>query len=132
MYLSEVVNPGSGNMALIPLIGTTMSIVVENEQETVQQGLAVLNKNLPPSKVAQLLSIWRVGGWRLHGGTAETLCRRNCGQPVPESRRARKTRTQTLTASNDHEPNIFAAVTNRHIRSKIGGLFGKIVSRQCQ
>jgi hypothetical protein len=39
-----------------------MSIVVENEQETVQQGLAVLNKNLPPSKVARLLSIWRVGG----------------------------------------------------------------------
>lgn len=39
-----------------------MSIVVENEQKTVQQGLAVLNKNLPPSKVARLLSIWRVGG----------------------------------------------------------------------
>jgi hypothetical protein len=41
--------------------GTTMSIVVENEQETVRQGLDVLNKHLPPSKVARLLSIWRVG-----------------------------------------------------------------------
>jgi hypothetical protein len=38
-----------------------MSITVENEQETVQQGLDVLTKNLPPSKVARLLSIWRVG-----------------------------------------------------------------------
>jgi hypothetical protein len=38
-----------------------MSIVVENEQETVQEGLDVLTKNLPPSKVARLLSIWRVG-----------------------------------------------------------------------
>jgi hypothetical protein len=38
-----------------------MSITVENEQETMQQGLDVLTKNLPPSKVARLLSIWRVG-----------------------------------------------------------------------
>ena len=38
-----------------------MSIVVENEQETVQEGLEVLTKNLPPSKVARLLSIWRIG-----------------------------------------------------------------------
>jgi len=38
-----------------------MSIVVENDQETVQEGLDVLTKNLPPSKVARLLSIWRVG-----------------------------------------------------------------------
>ena len=38
-----------------------MSIVVENDQETVQAGLDVLTKNLPPSKVARLLSIWRVG-----------------------------------------------------------------------
>ncbi len=38
-----------------------MSIVVETEQETVQAGLDVLTKNLPPSKVARLLSIWRVG-----------------------------------------------------------------------
>jgi hypothetical protein len=40
---------------------TSMSISVENEQETVQAGLDVLTKNLPPSKVARLLSIWRVG-----------------------------------------------------------------------
>ncbi len=38
-----------------------MSIVVETEQETVQAALDVLTKNLPPSKVARLLSIWRVG-----------------------------------------------------------------------
>ncbi len=38
-----------------------MSIVVETEQETVQEGLDVLTKNLPPSKVARLLSIWRIG-----------------------------------------------------------------------
>jgi len=38
-----------------------MSIVVETEQKTVQEGLDVLTKNLPPSKVARLLSIWRVG-----------------------------------------------------------------------
>jgi hypothetical protein len=38
-----------------------MSIVVETEQETVREGLDVLTKNLPPSKVARLLSIWRVG-----------------------------------------------------------------------
>jgi hypothetical protein len=38
-----------------------MSIVVENEQDTVREGLDVLAKNLPPSKVARLLSIWRVG-----------------------------------------------------------------------
>jgi len=38
-----------------------MSIIVETEQETVQEGLDVLTKNLPPSKVARLLSIWRVG-----------------------------------------------------------------------
>ena len=38
-----------------------MSIVVENDQETVQAALDVLTKNLPPSKVARLLSIWGVG-----------------------------------------------------------------------
>jgi hypothetical protein len=38
-----------------------MNIVVETEQETVREGLDVLTKNLPPSKVARLLSIWRVG-----------------------------------------------------------------------
>jgi hypothetical protein len=39
-----------------------MSIVVENEQEIAQEGLDVLMKHLPPSKVARLLSLWRVGG----------------------------------------------------------------------
>jgi len=38
-----------------------MSITVENEQETVREGLDVLTKNMAPSKVARLLSIWRVG-----------------------------------------------------------------------
>ena len=38
-----------------------MSIVVDNDQETVQAGLDALMKNLPPSKVARLLSIWRIG-----------------------------------------------------------------------
>jgi hypothetical protein len=38
-----------------------MSIVVENEQEIERQGLDVLTKHLPPSKVARLLSLWRVG-----------------------------------------------------------------------
>ena len=38
-----------------------MSIVVETEQEIVQESLDVLTKHLPPSKVARLLSIWRVG-----------------------------------------------------------------------
>ena len=39
----------------------TMKIILQNEQETVQAGLDVLTKHLPPSKVARLLSIWRVG-----------------------------------------------------------------------
>jgi hypothetical protein len=38
-----------------------MSIVVENEQEIERQGLDVLTKHLAPSKVARLLSLWRVG-----------------------------------------------------------------------
>jgi hypothetical protein len=38
-----------------------MSIVVENEQEIAREGLDVLVKHLPPSKVARLLSLWRVG-----------------------------------------------------------------------
>jgi hypothetical protein len=38
-----------------------MSIVVENDRETVQAGLDALVRNLPPSKVARLLSIWRIG-----------------------------------------------------------------------
>lgn len=38
-----------------------MSIVVENEREIEREGLDVLMKHLPPSKVARLLSLWRVG-----------------------------------------------------------------------
>jgi len=38
-----------------------MSIVVENEQVIAQEGLDVLIKNLPPSKVARLISLWRIG-----------------------------------------------------------------------
>jgi hypothetical protein len=38
-----------------------VNIVVETEQEIVQEVLNVLAKNLPPSKIARLLSIWRVG-----------------------------------------------------------------------
>ena len=39
-----------------------MSIIVENDQETIQEGIDALTKNLPPSKVARLLSLWRIGG----------------------------------------------------------------------
>ena len=38
-----------------------MKIKTLNELDLVQEGLDVLTKNLPPSKVARLLSIWRVG-----------------------------------------------------------------------
>lgn len=38
-----------------------MSIVVENEQEIAREGLDVLMKHLPPSKVARLISLWRIG-----------------------------------------------------------------------
>lgn len=38
-----------------------MSIVVEKEQEIEREGLDVLMKHLPPSKVARLISLWRIG-----------------------------------------------------------------------
>jgi hypothetical protein len=38
-----------------------MSIKTLNEQETLEEGLDVLMKNLPPSKVARLLSLWQAG-----------------------------------------------------------------------
>jgi hypothetical protein len=38
-----------------------MSIVVESEQEIAREGLDVLMKHLPPSKVAKLISLWRIG-----------------------------------------------------------------------
>jgi hypothetical protein len=38
-----------------------MSIVVEKEEDIEREGLDVLIKYLPPSKVARLLSLWRIG-----------------------------------------------------------------------
>lgn len=38
-----------------------MSIVVESEQEIAREGLDVLMKHLPRSKVARLISLWRIG-----------------------------------------------------------------------
>jgi hypothetical protein len=38
-----------------------MNIKTLNEQKTLQEGLDVLMKNLPPSKVARLLCSWQVG-----------------------------------------------------------------------
>ena len=38
-----------------------MSTVIENEQEIAREGLDVLMKHLPPSKVARLISLWRIG-----------------------------------------------------------------------
>jgi len=38
-----------------------MSIKTLDEQETLQEGLDVLMKNLPPSKVARLLCLWQTG-----------------------------------------------------------------------
>jgi hypothetical protein len=38
-----------------------MSIETLDEQETLQEGLDVLMKNLPPSKVARLLCLWKAG-----------------------------------------------------------------------
>ncbi len=38
-----------------------MSIETLDEQETLREGLDVLMKNLPPSKVARLLCLWKAG-----------------------------------------------------------------------
>lgn len=38
-----------------------MSAVIETEQELTGEALRILQKNLPPHKVARLLSIWQVG-----------------------------------------------------------------------
>lgn len=38
-----------------------MSIQVESEQATMAEATAILLEHLPPSKVARLLSAWRVG-----------------------------------------------------------------------
>ncbi|MBE2287543.1 MAG: hypothetical protein IAE77_29070 [Prosthecobacter sp.] len=38
-----------------------MSAVIETEQELTGDALRILQQNLPPHKVARLLSIWHVG-----------------------------------------------------------------------
>jgi hypothetical protein len=38
-----------------------MSAVIETEQELTEEAFSILSKNLPPHKVARLLSIWHVG-----------------------------------------------------------------------
>ena len=38
-----------------------MSAAIETEQELTEEALSILQKNLPPHKVARLLSIWHVG-----------------------------------------------------------------------
>lgn len=38
-----------------------MSAVIETEQELTEEALSILQKHLPPHKVARLLSIWHVG-----------------------------------------------------------------------
>lgn len=38
-----------------------MSAVIETEQELTGEALRILQQNLPPHKVARLLSIWQVG-----------------------------------------------------------------------
>jgi hypothetical protein len=38
-----------------------MNIEVENEQATIEEATAILLEKMPPSKVARLLSAWRVG-----------------------------------------------------------------------
>lgn len=38
-----------------------MSAVIETEQELTAEALRILQQNLPPHKVARLLSIWQVG-----------------------------------------------------------------------
>lgn len=38
-----------------------MSAVIETEQELTGEALRILQQNLPPHKVARLLSIWHVG-----------------------------------------------------------------------
>lgn len=38
-----------------------MSTAVETEQSLTEEALAILRKNLPPHKVARLLSLWQIG-----------------------------------------------------------------------
>ena len=38
-----------------------MSTIVESEQELTEEAIGILRRNLPPHKVARLLSIWQIG-----------------------------------------------------------------------
>lgn len=38
-----------------------MSAAIETEQELTEEAISILQKSLPPHKVARLLSIWQVG-----------------------------------------------------------------------
>ncbi len=38
-----------------------MSILVENDQETVLEAASILLERMPASKVARLLSLWQIG-----------------------------------------------------------------------
>jgi hypothetical protein len=38
-----------------------MNTIVESEQELTEEAIGILCKNLPPHKVARLLSIWQIG-----------------------------------------------------------------------
>ncbi|MCB1209267.1 MAG: hypothetical protein KDK97_08070 [Verrucomicrobiales bacterium] len=38
-----------------------MTAAIETEQELIEEALSILSKNLPPHKVARLLSIWHIG-----------------------------------------------------------------------
>jgi len=38
-----------------------MSAAIESEQELTEEAFSILQKNMPPHKVARLLSLWRVG-----------------------------------------------------------------------
>ena len=38
-----------------------MSATIESEQALTEEALAILRQNLPPHKVARLLSLWQIG-----------------------------------------------------------------------
>lgn len=59
-----------------------MSAAIETDQELTEEAFTILRKNLPPHKVARLLSIWHVGNGDytkerevlFAGETVESLC----------------------------------------------------------
>lgn len=58
-----------------------MSTAVETEQSLTEEAFTILRKNLPPHKVARLLSLWQIGegdyvkerGALFEGETVESL-----------------------------------------------------------